>query len=354
MPKLVSIIFPTKAKNVNFLIDSLSTLVYQSYQSWEAIVLKPESLDLDSICGFIYSNLKDKLKFIDVSDDLSIGEIRNIGIENSRGSYIAYLDDDDLWYKEYLKTQIDELEQSSADLVYCNYHLRTQNYNNIDNKYNQHFISIPYNINPFNRDVLLTEPFIHLSTTIHTKEISNVIKFEDLNSYEDWMFLLTASKMFRFHSISETLVTIQKRLDNTNNKTSLANESIRNIKYIHKKTEHEIKDEDNIVIRDIIFNQIVKEHQSFTNDEINQMQILIQKRGIQSAFNYLKYVLSIGKIDAHICKKGYEIASALNNKELSDDLLFLYEWYSGIENQLTKNYQPIYFTRKLSRWNASL
>jgi glycosyltransferase involved in cell wall biosynthesis len=354
MPKLVSIIFPTKCDKITHTLDSLSNLVNQSYQSWEVIVLKPSDLDFNSLFGFIYEDNKEKFKIIDVSNELSIGEIRNIGISNSRGSYIAYLDDDDLWSNDYLKVQVEELEKTGCDLVYCNYHLRLQEFNNIDNKYFQHFISIPYRVNPFDRNVLLTESFICLSGVLHTKNVTDTIKFKPLNSYEDWAFFLTASKMFKFHSFSEPLLTVQKRLDNTNNKTRLGNESIRNIRQIFKETSEEIKDNDVQNIREVILSQIIKEHKSFSQDEIDYLQIMLEQRGIEFAFRYLKYIFSIGKIDAYTCKKGYDIVSSLGNKELSNDLLFLFNWYEGIETEEFKDYKPTYFERKSQKWIALL
>lgn len=353
MPKLVSVIFPTKIQNVNLLMDSLSTLIYQSYQSWEIIVLKPESSDFDSICGMVYASVKDKFRFIDVSEDLSIGEVRNIGIEHARGSYIAYLDDDDLWAKDYIKNQVEELEKSVADLVYCNYHLRIQAFNNRENKYIQHFISIPYNVNPFNRDILLTEPFIRLSCVLHTKEVTEIIKFDTLTSYEDWLFLLRASKIFKFHSLSNSMATVQKRLDYTNTKSRLGNESIRNIKFILNETNNQIHDETTRKIRDVIVAEFEKEYASFFNQELYQLDIILQHRGIDYAFGYLKYLLKAGIIDSQICRKGYTIAQPLN-LELANDLLFLANWYEGNNLQEYNNYTPTYFSRKENRWNASL
>lgn len=353
MPKLVSVILPTKMQNVNLLMDSLSTVIYQSYQSWEVIVLKPESFDFDAICGMVYANVKDKFRFVDVPEDLSIGEIRNIGIEHSRGSYITYLDDDDLWAKDYLKTQVEELEKSFADLVYCNYHLRIQAFNNRENKYIQHFISIPYNVNPFNRDILLTEPFIRLSCVLHTKEVTEIIKFPDLTSYEDWLFLINVSKIFKFHSLHQSMATVQKRLDYTNNKTRLGNESIRNLKFILKETENQIQDETTKKIRDMIFAEFEKEYSNFFNQELNQLDILLQHRGIDYAFGYLKYLLISGIIDSKICKKGFSIAQPIN-KELANDLLFLADWYEGNNLEEYNNYTPAHFVRKENKWNVSL
>jgi glycosyltransferase involved in cell wall biosynthesis len=354
MAKLVSIIYPTNNRNIGFILDSLSTILYQSYQSWELIVVKDSSFDFEDKCGFIINDYRYKIKFIDAPDNCGVGKARDIGLKNARGSYIAYLDDDDLWSQDYLQNQIDILEKSNADVVYCNYHLRTQIYNDIEKKYVQHFISIPYNVNPFDRNVLLTESFIHPSSVVHTKNVTELIEFPNLRSFSEWDFFLKISKLFRFQANSNVLATIQRRLDNTNSRTELNNESIHIQKRIIQEYDSDIKDEDIRKIRDMVFNTYVQEYEIKGNREAKKLETLLQNRGVEFAFAYLKMLLDRNEINASICKVAYDISLLNNNKDLAEDFQFLTLWYSG---QITENYStyiPKYFERKNEQWNALL
>jgi glycosyltransferase involved in cell wall biosynthesis len=348
MPKIVSVIIPTNGQNSTLFLDSISTLLNQKYQSWEGIIVKNPNFDAEHLIKMI-SPSPEKFKIIDAPIDCGVAEARNIGIKNSIGSYIAYLDDDDLWSDEYLKFQVEWIEKTGADLVYSNYHIRTQKYSDLEGKYISHFISIPYNVNPFDRNVLLTESFIHPSTVLHTKEVTDTIKFPDLTQFSEWKFFLKASKMFEFQGVPYTLVTVQRRLDNTNNRTKFGNESIRNYSLILKETEIEIKDEMTRTIRDFIYSELKKEHLQMTKDEVNKLQTLLLKRGFELAYGYLKHLLSINKIDENICEIGHQICNLMGDNSLADDLYFLSKWYKGTEEEtyITEN-----FKRERGIWNV--
>ena len=354
MAKLVSIIYPTKKRHLGLILDSLSTIVYQKYQSWELIVVKDSSFDFESLTQLVYNHCRNKIKIIDAPSDCGVSVARNIGIENARGSYIAYLDDDDLWSDDYLQNQISILESSDADLIYCNYHLRTQLFNDIEKKYVQHFISIPYNVNPFNRDILLTESFIHLSTVVHTRDVIQLVKFSDKRSFSEWKFLLQASKLFRFHANSQTLVTIQRRLDNTNSRTELNNESVRNQIHIIKEFDSEISDEETRKIRDMIFETYCQNHKSKEIDESKKLENILYVRGPEYAFGYLQMLLQRREINASICRIGQDIALLNKNKELAEDFEFLSLWYDGKESDKYATFQPKYFERINEQWIALL
>ena len=47
---------------------------------------------------------------------------RNTGIENARGSYIAFLDDDDVWSKAFIETMIPLFTDDKIGAVYCDFY----------------------------------------------------------------------------------------------------------------------------------------------------------------------------------------------------------------------------------------
>ncbi len=354
MPKLVSVIYPTNGKRKQHIRDSFSNLMYQTYQSLEVIILKEESYNLEDDIGFLFSQCKDKIRIINVPENCGSGYARNIGIENSRGSYISYLDDDDLWSNNYLEEQVKEIERIGCDLVYCNYHLRDQIYNDIDKQYVQHFISIPYNVKSFDREILLTEPFIHLSSVLHTRDITDIVKFTNIRSLNGWKFLISASKLFKFHNNSQTLVTVQHRLDRTNSLTSFGNETLRDWKLILKESQNELKDIASRKIQNIIFDNFTEKYKIKYKDEYNKLHTLFINRGFEFAYGYLLYLIKLKKIDYHICKIAYDICKLKGMEDLAKDMLYLSYWFNAEENVELKDYTPIYFKRENEQWNALL
>lgn len=354
MPKLVSIIFPTDGKRKDLIQDSFSTLIYQTYQSWEVIIVKSNNYNFENELGHFYQLCKEKVRIINVPDNCGSGYARSIGVENARGSYISYLDDDDLWSNTYLEEQVKHLEYSGCDLVYCNYHLRDQIYSDIEKKYIQHFISIPYSIKVFSRELLLTEPFMHLSSVIHTKDVNDIVKFTHLQSLNDWKFLIKASKFFKFHNNPQLLVTIQRRLDRTNSLTRYGNETTRNWEIILKETESEITSEELKKIRNIIYENFLEKYKVEYKEEAEKLTMLLTVRGYEIAFGYLKYLLELKKIDIHICKIAYDICLLNKKDDLAKDMLYLSYWFNAEENEELKDYTPVYFKRVNEQWNVLL
>lgn len=352
MPKLVSIIYPTDGKRKEHIRDSFSTLIYQTYQSWEVIIVKDEDYNFEQEFNFFYEHFKDKVRIIDVPQNCGSGYARHTGVKNSRGSYIAYLDDDDLWSETYLEEQIKELENVGCDLVYCNYHLREQIYHDIDKKYVQHFISIPYSVSPFNREVLLTEPFLHLSSVVHTKDVNEIVQFSSLQSLNDWKFFLNASKFFKFHNNPKTLVTIQRMLDGTNSLTKNGNETLRNWKLILDETEPELSDENTRKIRKVIFDNFLEKYNLDNKTESEKLHNLLITRGFELAYGYLLYLILLKKLDHYVCKVAYDICLLNKKEDLAKDMLYLSSWYINEENEELKEYTPIYFKREYEQWNV--
>ena len=47
------------------------------------------------------------------------GHARNIGVERSRGEYVAFLDSDDSWYAGKIRAQLEEIARTGARMVHC-------------------------------------------------------------------------------------------------------------------------------------------------------------------------------------------------------------------------------------------
>lgn len=112
----VSIIIPTF--NYGHLIaETLNCLLIQSYQNWEAIIIDDGSDDdtEEIVSSFIKSD--NRFSYIKQTNS-GVASARNIGLKLVKGSYIQFLDADDLISKEKLSLQIDFLE-AHQDVDIC-------------------------------------------------------------------------------------------------------------------------------------------------------------------------------------------------------------------------------------------
>jgi teichuronic acid biosynthesis glycosyltransferase TuaG len=117
---LVSIIMPTY--NVGELVkDTVGTVLFQTYSNWELLIIDDCSSDnTQSILQDLASH-DSRIKCYFSSQNLGAGSSRNIGLSNSNGQYIAFLDSDDLWEPEKLELQINFMNQKNAPICHTSF-----------------------------------------------------------------------------------------------------------------------------------------------------------------------------------------------------------------------------------------
>ena len=110
---LVSIVIPTY-NHAPMLQRALATVIEQTYQNWNAIVVNNFSTDntLDVVAKFN----DPRIQCVNFRNNGVIGASRNEGITLSTGEYVAFLDSDDTWFPTKIEKCVASLE-SGSDLV---------------------------------------------------------------------------------------------------------------------------------------------------------------------------------------------------------------------------------------------
>ena len=99
-----------------YLERAVNSLVIQSYSNWELILVDDGSTDGSGYLCDLYSKNDKRIKVIhQVNHGQS--KARLVGIENSGGDYVLFLDSDDYFDLTALETLANELEGNACDLV---------------------------------------------------------------------------------------------------------------------------------------------------------------------------------------------------------------------------------------------
>ena len=109
----VSVVVPT-FNHAKFLNQALQSIIEQSHQNWEAIIVN--NFSTDETLQIIESFNEPRFKVINFQNNGIIAASRNEGIRRSSAPFIAFLDSDDMWYSEKLSRCLVELEGGN-DLV---------------------------------------------------------------------------------------------------------------------------------------------------------------------------------------------------------------------------------------------
>ena len=122
---LVSICIPTYKRH-NSIGKVLSNVLKQSYENIEIIVIddnNPNSSERKLTEEVIRSFDDKRIKYVKNIDNLGASYSRNVGIEQARGEYLAFLDDDDEWHPDKLGKQVEKFLDLKGDygIVYSWY-----------------------------------------------------------------------------------------------------------------------------------------------------------------------------------------------------------------------------------------
>lgn len=100
----------------NVLKYAISSVVWQTFNDWELIVVDDASTDDTEAVVHSFNDQRIRyIKFI-----TNIGEQsgpNNEGLRHARGRYIAYINQDDLWFPDHLATLLQLIRSTGADWV---------------------------------------------------------------------------------------------------------------------------------------------------------------------------------------------------------------------------------------------
>lgn len=116
--KKISVIIPmhNSSKHIE---ECLESVINQTYKNMEIIVVDDKSTDN---CLEIVKNIKDnRIKIIELKENVGAANARNKGIEVSTGEYICFLDSDDYWLLDKLEKQVKFIEENNYTFIYGGY-----------------------------------------------------------------------------------------------------------------------------------------------------------------------------------------------------------------------------------------
>jgi teichuronic acid biosynthesis glycosyltransferase TuaG len=116
---LVSIITPMY-NGAKFVRQTIESVLSQSYGNWEMFVIDDGSTDEGPEIVKKYSTLDNRIKLL-TQRNAGSAAARNNGIRHAMGQYIALLDSDDTWNKDFLEKQLKLMKEKNALLVYSSH-----------------------------------------------------------------------------------------------------------------------------------------------------------------------------------------------------------------------------------------
>ncbi len=178
-------------------------MLKQTFKKFEIIIIYDDDSKEDLNFVKKIKKLDKRIKLYINKRNLGAGPSRNFGISKSTGSYICFIDADDIWSKNKLKDQIRFMKENKILVSHTSYKIK----NNDDR-----IIGYRKAKKIKNYKQLLRSCDIGLSTVIIKKNIlKNNLKFAKLKTKEDYVLWLNlVKKGYTIHSLNKNLTTWTK------------------------------------------------------------------------------------------------------------------------------------------------
>jgi teichuronic acid biosynthesis glycosyltransferase TuaG len=198
----VSIIMPSY-NTARFLRDTVESVVRQTFQDWELLAADDHSTDdsLDILSEF--KAREPRIRVLSLGQHLGPAGARNAAIHAARGSYIAFLDSDDLWLPHKLERHIAFMKDAKSPLSYTAYRKIHE-----DDSLGG-LVSVPPTVD---YDALLYSNCIGCSTAIYDTTRLGKVFFPDIARRQDhglWLKIL--KKGFRADGLNDPLTLYRVR-----------------------------------------------------------------------------------------------------------------------------------------------
>ena len=114
---LLTVIMPSYNAE-RFIAESIDSVVGQSLNDWELIVIDDASTDGTQEVVSDYQRRDRRIRLITQEANRGAAHARNKGLDQARGEMIAFIDSDDIWFSDKAAKQIAAMDRDQADISY--------------------------------------------------------------------------------------------------------------------------------------------------------------------------------------------------------------------------------------------
>lgn len=196
----ISIVIPTYNRE-NEIVKTINSVLTQTYSNFEVIIVDDASIDLtiEQVEGI----LDPRIRLIKLEKNTKGRLPRNIGIQASKGEFIALLDSDDEWLPDKLEKQLKFINSIKEKHFICFTDI-ILSINGKEFKRKNETLDSYKNIMDY---IFIGRNVVQTSTYFFPTEVGQKILFDsDLSKHQDWDFCLRLQKNnIRFYHFSEPL-----------------------------------------------------------------------------------------------------------------------------------------------------
>ena len=207
----VSVIVPTYNRRQS-LESAIASILNQTYRDLEVVVVNDAGTDVEDLVERL--NTSGNIVYLRHARNKGLAAARNTGIRAAHGKYIAYLDDDDIYYPDHIERLVASLETTDYRVAH------TQACRSHQEKRDGHYVET-HRTTPYATDVthekLLVCNLVPVLCVMHEKSCLDEVGCfdETLPTHEDWDLWIRMSRQYEFLHIPRVTAEVTWRTDGT-------------------------------------------------------------------------------------------------------------------------------------------
>jgi LmbE family N-acetylglucosaminyl deacetylase/glycosyltransferase involved in cell wall biosynthesis len=221
---LVSIIVRTRNRP-QLLRECLKSIVAQTYRNLEVVLVNDGGEGVEQVMG----EFSPLIRITPVINSRSLGRpgALNAGLRQAKGIFIAYLDDDDVYYFDHIETLVHFLRGGCYQVAYTDVCSVYQRMDLELGRYVTTETRLQY-AKDFDPDSLLFGNYIPINAVMHTKKVLDAVGLfdEGMEVIEDWELWIRMSRSYRFGHLAKCTAEYRIRDDATNVTSSAERDSL--------------------------------------------------------------------------------------------------------------------------------
>lgn len=224
--KLISIITPVYNSEL-FISETINSVLAQSYANFEHIIIDDCSDDNSVKIIQSYIAKDSRIKLLSLKTNSGAAVARNLGLKHAKGSYICFLDSDDIWFPSKLEKQLEFMSRLNAPISFTSYNLVDQSGINYD--------KVIKAVDKLHYHDYLKNTIIGMSTSMINKNLVSDFEFINIRTRQDtylWISLL--KKGYVAYGLNEVLVSYRVR---SNSISANKFKAMRQVWYLYYKLE---------------------------------------------------------------------------------------------------------------------
>jgi GT2 family glycosyltransferase/SAM-dependent methyltransferase/tetratricopeptide (TPR) repeat protein len=230
-PPMVSVIVPTYNRP-DRLREALQSILAQTFQDFEIIVVNDGDTDVSPVIDALPHG--GRITYVKHERNKGLAASRNTGIHLSRGTYLAYLDDDDRYYPDHLAVLVQALQQGPFKAAYTDAFRAIEVCDGSQRCVTQRDLPYSYDFNPAH---LLVTNYFPVLCMMHERACLDEIGLfdETLFAHEDWDLWIRMATKYPFLHITRTTAEFSWRTDGSSMTSGTKETYLRTTEIIYRK-----------------------------------------------------------------------------------------------------------------------